>query len=120
MQTTLAIKIERLLLVGSIGEYFEVESIDGSQVVLRWKDSKENIYVICELKPWDDVFGKPYFRKDDEVSIDALLEFVRFYNSEHESLLETNMKLQESIEKLKSDKCIASCVGKCNISVEFA
>lgn len=51
MQTTLAIKIERLLLVGSIGEYFEVESIDGSQVVLRWKDSKENVYVICELKP---------------------------------------------------------------------
>lgn len=89
MQTTLAIKIERLLLVGSIGEYFEVESIDGSQVVLRWKDSKENIYVICELKPWDDVFGKPYFRKDDEVSIQALIEFVRFYDNKHEALLET-------------------------------
>lgn len=119
MQTTLAIKIERLLFVGSIGEYFEVESIDGSQVVLRWKDSKENIHVICELKPWDDVFGKPYFRKDDEVSIEALIKFVRFYDNKHEALLETNATLQENIEKLKSDRCITSCIGKCSINVEF-
>ena len=120
MQSVLTIKVERLMLIGGINEHFEVESIDGSQVLLKWKDSDESVYVICELKPWDDILGKPYFRKDDEVSIGALLEFVRFYNSEHESLLETNMKLQESIEKLKSDKCIASCVGKCNVSVEFA
>ena len=119
MQTTLAIKIERLLLIRGIGEYFEVESIDGSQVVLRWKDSKENIHVICELKPWDDVFGKPYFRKDDEVSVKALIEFVRFYDNKHEALLETNATLQENIEKLKSDRCITSCIGKCSINVEF-
>lgn len=119
MQTTLAIKIERLLLVGSIGEYFEVESIDGSQVVLRWKDSKENIYVICELKPWDDVFGKPSFIREDLASVNAILKFVRFYDSKHEALLETDAASQESIEKLKSDGCITSCVGKCNARVEF-
>ena len=35
MQTTLTIKVERLMLIGGINEHFEVESIDGSQVLLK-------------------------------------------------------------------------------------
>lgn len=119
MHTTLAIKIERLLLIGGIGEHFEVESIDGSQVFLKYKDSKENVYVICELQQWNDVFGKPSFIREDLASVNAILKFVRFYDSKHEALLETDAALQESIEKLKSDECITSCVGKCNARVEF-
>ena len=54
-----------------------------------------------------------------EVSVKALIEFVRFYDNKHEALLETNATLQENIEKLKSDRCITSCIGKCSINVEF-
>ena len=119
MQNVLSIKIERAGLSGRIEEYFDVVSIDGSQVFLKYKDSKENVYIICELQQWNDVFGKPSFMREDLASVNTILKFVRFYDSKHEALLETDATLQESIEKLKSDGCLTSCVGKCNARVEF-
>lgn len=119
MQNVLSIKIERAGLSDRIEEYFDVVSIDGSQVFLKYKDSKENVYIICELQQWNDVFGKPSFIHEDLASVNAILKFVRFYDNKHETLLETNATLQENIEKLKSDRCIASCIGKCSVNVEF-
>lgn len=121
MQSALTIKVDKIHLL-NLSEYFEVSSIDGNQVLLRWKGSDESVYTICELKQWDHFLGKPRFEGDNRVDIHALLNFVRFYNTEHESLLETNTVLQEAVEKLKSDDSIYSvaCTGKCNMRVEFA
>lgn len=120
MQSVIAINVEKIHLL-NLSEYFEVSSIDGNQVLLRWKGSDESVYVICELKQWGHFLGKPRFEGDNRVDIHAFLKFVRFYNNEHEGLLETNTALQEAIEKLKSDDGIysVSCTGKCNMRVEF-